>query len=217
MAKKKSKPVKRIESIEDLMRISGTAAAELKKPKKTKSSKSVKLPKTSAEQEKDRIKRKKKKAKKHDPSSDEKTERVHKFFNDMPKIISRDLIRELNKIADKYDVDHINLKSSAPYPDDFFARDWSWRASFFIKDFEQYENSVSYTFVDHYRYWLDSLIGKCSCMVWNLVLKTIKAEHKKTGVVPKSPLSKKKGRDSIEAVAEYYANKESEEFEEKFK
>ena len=179
-------------------------------------SKSVKLPKTSAEQEKDRIKRKKKKAKKHDPSSDEKTARVHKFFNDMPKIIRRDLLRELNKIADKYDAKHIDLENSPPYPD-WSARDWSWRSSFFIKYFNEYENTIDYTFVNHYRYWLDQLINQCGIMVWNLAEKTMKEEHKKTNVVPKSPLSKKKGRDSIEAVAEYYANKEAEEFEEKFK
>lgn len=157
-----------------------------------------------------------KKAKKHDPSSEEK-ERSHKFFNNMPKIIRRDLLRELNEIADKYDVEHIDLENSPPYPDDWTARDWSWRSSFFIKDLKAYENSVDYTFVDHYRYWLDSLICKCSCMAWNLAHKTITDEYKKTGVVPKSPLSKKKGRDSIEAVAEYFADKESEEFEERFK
>lgn len=210
------KPV-RIETIEDLMRISGTAAAELKKPKKAKPSKPVKLPKTSAEQEKDRITRKKKKAKKHDPSSDEKTERAHKFFNDMPKIISRDLINELNKIADKYDVAHIDLENSPPYPDDFSVRDWSWRSAFFIGNLERYKETIDYMFVDHYRWWLDQTLDKCSGMVWNLVIKTLKEEHKKTGVVPESPLSKKKGRDSIEAVAEYYANKEAEKFEEKFK
>ena len=216
MAKKKTV---RIESIEDLMKVSGTAAAELnKKSKKSKPSKSVKLPKTSAEQEKDRITRKKKKkAKKHDPSSDEKMERVHKFFNDMPKIISRDLLRELNKIADKYDVAHIDLENSPPYPDDFSVRDWSWRSAFFIGNFERYKETINYMFVDHYRWWLDQTLDKCSCMIWNLTIKTMKEEHKKTGVVPKSPLSKKKGRDSIEAVAEYYANKEAEEFEEKFK
>ncbi|KKK61176.1 hypothetical protein LCGC14_3016940, partial [marine sediment metagenome] len=46
---------------------------------------------------------------------------------------------------------------------------------------------------------------------------TYKDEHKKTGIVPKSPLSKKKGRDSIQAVAEYFADKEVTEFEEMFK
>lgn len=217
MAKKKSKPVKCIETIEDLMKISGTAAAELNKSKKSKLSKPIKLPAVTAEEKvKDRIKRKKKKAKKHDPSV-EKTERSHKFFNNMPKIIRRDLLRELNKIADKYNVEHIDLENSPPYPEDFFARDWSWRSSFFINDLKRYEETVDYTFVDHYRYWLDCLICKCSCMAWNLAHKTITDEYKKTGIVPKSPLSKKKGRDSIEAVAEYFADKESEEFEERFK
>lgn len=158
-----------------------------------------------------------KKAKKHDPSSDEKKERVHKFFNNIQQIIRRDLLRELNKIADKYNVEHIDLENSPPYPDNFSVRDWSWRSSFFIKDLEKYENSIDYMFVDHYRFWLDQVIDKCSCMVWNLVRKTYKDEHKKTGIVPKSPLSKKKGRDSIQAVAEYFADKEVTEFEEMFK
>jgi len=213
MAKKKSKPVKRIESIEDLMKISGTAAAEL-----GKKSKPVRLPAVTAEEKvKERITQKKKKEKKHDPSSDKKEKLGHKFFNDMPNIIRRDLLRELNTIADKYDVNHIVLENSQSYPDNFFVRDWSWRSAFFIKDLEGYENTINYIVVDHYRWWLDQLIDKCSIMVWNLTIKTYRQEHKKTGVVPKSPLSKKKGRDSIEAVAEYYANKEVEEFEEKFK
>lgn len=181
-------------------------------------SKSIKLPPmNAAEREKDRITQKKKKAPKHDPSA-EKVEPDHKFFNKTDHKNTRKILpKELNVFADKYDVEHIDLENSLPYPDDFFARDWSWRSSFFIKDLEAYEGSVDYLFVDHYRWWLDRLIDKCSCMIWSLVLKTMKDEHKKTGVVPKSPLSKKKGRDSIEAVAEYYAVKESNEFKEKFK
>lgn len=171
------------------------------------------IPEVAKEKER---KNKGKKGKKHDPSSEEKKERSHKFFNNMPKIIRRDLLRELNKIADKYNVEHIDLENSPSYPEDFSARDWSWRSSFFINDLKRYEETVDYTFVDHYRYWLDQLIKQCSIMVWNLAHKTMKDEYKKTNLVPASPLSKKKGRDSIEAVAEYFADKEATEFEEMF-
>lgn len=160
-----------------------------------KKSKSVKLSKTSDDQEK---------------------EQSYKFFNKTDhKNIREDLERELNKIAIKYNVIHqFRLHSRQ---DDWCDRAWSWKTSFFIKNLERYEETLDYAIVDHYRWWLDQLIDKCSCMVWNLTINTMKEEHKKTGIVPKSPLSKKKGRDSIEAVAEYYANKESNEFEEKFK
>ncbi len=181
-----------------------------------KKSKPVKLPAVTAEEKvKERIGRKNKKEKKHDPSSDKK-ERGHKFFNNMPKIIRRDLLRELNTIADRYDVAHIDLENSAPYPD-WSARDWSWRSSFFVKYLREYENTIDYTLVDHYRWWLDQLINQCSVMIWNLVQKTMKDDYKKTNVVPVSPLSKKKGRDSIAAVSEYFADKEVMEFEEMFK
>lgn len=158
-----------------------------------------------------------KKAKKHDPSA-EKTVRAHKFFNKIDhKGIRKTLPKILNEIANRYDVAQIDLENSAPYPDDWFARDWSWRSSFFIRYLKEYESSIDYTLVDHYRFWLDQLINKCSVMIWNLALKTMKDDYKKTNVVPVSPLSKKKGRDSIEAVAEYFADKEVSEFEEMFK
>ena len=127
------------------------------------------------------------------------------------------MVKELNLSADKYNVDHIELENSPPFPDNFFATGWSWRSAFFMEYFKLYEDSINYTFYPHYRSWLDWTILQCSIMIWNLVNNTYKEEHKKTGVVPKSPLSKKKGRDSIEAVADYYAVEESNKFEEKFK
>jgi len=129
-----------------------------------------------------------KKGKKHDPSSEEKKERSHKFFNKTNhNNIRKTLPKILNEIADRYDVAQIDLKNSVPYPDDFFARDWSWRASFFIKNLEEYENLVDYTVVDHYRWWLDQLINQCSVMIWNLAHKTMKDDYKKTNIVPANP------------------------------
>ena len=136
------------------------------------------LPITAEDKEKDRITQKKK-APKHDPS--EKKELTFKLFNDTDhKNIREDLVRELNVIADKYDVEHIDLENSPPSPDDFFARDWSWRSNFFIEYLKNYEDTIDYDFYPHYRTWLDYTINYCSIMVWNLAIKTMKAEHKKT-------------------------------------
>ncbi len=163
------------------------------------------------------------------------TQKTFEFFNTASsKTLRKQLVTELNKIADQYGADHIDLKKSPPYPDLFSDPFWSWRSSFFIKYLEQaeeYKASKLRSFLHRYvkypkkykadayanRYWLDCLIRQCGYMVWNLVQKHHMVEWKKTDVVPENPLSKRKGGNSIEAVADHFAEKELAAFEENFK
>lgn len=136
-----------------------------------------------------------------------------KFFNKTSTENIRDnLVTELNIVASKFGADPVGRD---PFPDDFNDRQWGWREQFYMKYFPRYEENIGY-FLPHDRYWLDQTINMASIMVWNLVNKTIKAEHKKFGEIPDTPLSRKQGKNSIEAVAEYFANTEAQEFEDKF-
>lgn len=160
---------------------------------------------------------KKAKEKKHDPST-EKEEPKFKFFNTAEhKTVRDDLVRELNEIADKYTVNHIDLDECVGYNGKWSDRDWSWKATFFIKYLKQYEDTVDYEVVPHYRFWLDWTISQCSVMVWNLVQKTETVNYILTGSIPKTDLSRKKGRDNINVVSDYLADAEAEKFEEMFR
>jgi len=141
----------------------------------------------------------------------------YQFFNDVNyDNLETLLLKELNTIADKYSVEHINLKKiDYNYPSDFNARTWSWRSGFFI----EYLNKVNKIYNNddqHFcRVWLDALIRQCGYMIWNLVYKTTINEWKKTGKIPNNTLSRKL-RNNIEAVASHFADIETEKFEKKF-
>ena len=172
------------------------------------------VPEVAKQKERDN---RKPKEKKHDPSA-EKEELKFKFFNETDhKTIRDDLVRELNVIADKYIVNHIDLDECVGYNGKWSDRDWSWKATFFIKYLEQYEDTVDYEIVPHYRFWLDWTISQCSIMVWNLVQKTETVNYILSGTIPKTNLSRKRGRDSINVVSDHLADIEVRAFEEKFK
>lgn len=151
---------------------------------------------------------------KHDLS--EKKTPSYKFFNNTDaNNLRRRIVKELNHYAELHNVDKINLKTDPDYPEDFAVQDWSWRPRFFIHYLTEYERCKGSAPFE--RAWLDLLVSQCGIMVWNLTEKSMKEEYKKTNIVPENPLSRKQGRNSIEAVAEYYANQAEKEFEEKFK
>ena len=160
-------------------------------------------------------KKKKKEGKHSPPQKGVQKEPTYYFFNKSKKtFLRRRITAELNYFADLYDVDKIDLKTDPDYSKDFRDRDWAWRPRFFMNLLLHAEECKGLKPFE--RIWLDMLFNQCGIMVWNLVNKTYFHEYKTTGVIPENPLSKRKGGNSIEAVAEHFANTAEQQFREKF-
>jgi len=160
----------------------------------------------------------KKEGKHSPPQKDTPKAPTFQFFNETgTKYIRRRLTKELNVVAKDFKADKIDLKTNPDYPKNFNDRDWSWRPCFFMRYLEYYESTRDYEGYPFHRIWLDHLINQCGVMIWNLVHKTYRDEYKKTGIIPANPLSRKQGRNNIEAVAEHFANIVEENFKGNFK
>ncbi len=209
--------VKRIETKEDLAQIAGAELGVAKSKSKidrTVTSKNDvrpihKSPKGTPSQPNQKSNTKKKGKKAYS------TQKTFDFFNEASKETMREtLVAELNKIADQYGADHIDLDNSPSVPELFSDPFWSWRSTFFIKHLDYAEKYKDDNYAN--RYWLDCLIRQCGYMIWNLVQKHHMNIWRETGAVPENSLSRKL-RKNIDAVSDDLAEKEVATFEENFK